>query len=159
MVTLDRTQMSASTLAIHKRLQEGWDSLHPSLALRICPLSTPTFPYPKSIARLPKESTLFKVLRRRDLTIASIMPRPCIKVNILPRARPPTKHMRIPKLLPAVRTPRLSHRGPLLQTLSAEVSVPAGEAYAGAFGVVGGEGAVADCAVWALVGDVGLIRG
>lgn len=89
------------------------------------------------------------------------MPRPCIKVNILPRARPPTKQMRIPKLLPAERTPRLSHRGPLLQTLSAEVSVPAGEAYAGAFGVVDVEGAVADCAVRPQVGDVevGLICG
>jgi hypothetical protein len=65
--------------------------------------------------------------------------------------------MRIPKLLPAVRTPRLAHRGPLLQTLEAEVAVPAGEAHAGAFGGLGGEGAVADCAVRAQVGDVGRV--
>lgn len=87
------------------------------------------------------------------------MLRPSIKVNILPRARPPTKKMRIPKLLPAVRTPCLAHRGPLLQTLSTEVLVPAGEAYAGAFGVVSVEGAVADRAVRAQVGDVRLVRG
>ena len=53
------------------------------------------------------------------------MPRPSLKVNVLPRARPPLNQMRIPKLFPAVRTPRLAHRGPVLQALAAEVPVPA----------------------------------